>query len=466
MAAASLRGAALAAALLVGTCDARAPAAEPQSGPDARAGDATPRAEDGRVRVAVHTPRPGSVVRGHFDTTELAGIAEATARALEFDVVLVIDVSGSTKYPSGIDIDSDGELGAQDRTVLGEDVPNTDPDDSILAAEVMAAKTLLDELEPGRVRVGVVSFAGEVDPTTGLRRSANQADSWVEQPLSGDYAAVRATLERVLLRGSSGGTNMAAGLQLAITELAGLSGSQSERRDRARKIVLLLTDGLPSLPFGRGEVQDPGDIEAVIQKARLAKQGHIKVNAYGLGMRAIDNPIAAVEAAQTTGGLYTAVRRPGDIVTVLSGVSFADIDDVVAVNLTIGEMSEPEDISVLPDGSFRGYVPVRPGRNRIRVSALASDGTRGSTELEVDFRHQELTDAELIDERERVRQRNRELELMVERRRQQAFREAERERALTIEMEPPQAPEAPDRPAPAPSEPAEPGARAPSPTTP
>jgi hypothetical protein len=407
--------------------------------------DALPGREP-RVRVAVHTPRPGSVVRGRFDVTELAGVAEAAARAVEFDVILVLDVSDSTKYPSGIDVDGDGDLGEQDRDLLGTDIPNTDPDDSILSAEVMAGKSLLGTLEPSRVRVGVVSFSGEVDPSTGRRRSASQADAWVEQPLTHDYEAVRAALERVLLRGPSGGTDMAAGLQLALTELAGLSGAQSQPREGARRVILMLTDGQPSLPFGLANATDREDIEAVIQKARLAKQGHIKINVYGLGFGAINDPIAAVEAANGSGGLYTAVRRPGDIVTVLSGVSFADIDDVVAVNLTLGEMSEPEDISLLPDGTFRGFVPVRQGKNRIRVSALASDGTRGSTELEIDFRHQDLTDAELREERERIRERNKELELMVERRRQRAFREAERERALTIEVEqkPAEPPSPPD----------------------
>ncbi len=449
------RGSLRRAALLALLCAAGAARAEPGAQPARTGPDAVP-ATPTRVRIAVHTPRPGAVVRGHFDMTELAGVAEAASRAVEFDVVLVLDVSDSTKYPSGIDVDADGELGAQDRDLLGIDIPNTDPDDSILAAAVMASKALLDELESSRVRVGVVSFAGEVDPQSGRRRSANQTDSWVEQPLTHDYAGVRGSLERVLLRGPSGGTNMAAGLHTALVELAGLSGSQSQAREGARKVILMLTDGKPSLPFGLASVDDQEDIEAVIHKAELAKLGHVKINVYGLGLGAISDPIAAVQVAHTSGGLYTAVRRPGDIVTVLSGVSFADIDDVVAVNLTLGEMAEPEDISVLPDGRFRGFVPVRPGRNRIRVSALASDGTRGSTELEIDFQHQEMTEAELRDERERIRQRNRELELMVERKRQEAFREAERQRAVTIEVEStPGAAPAPE-PKQKPSEPQEP----------
>ena len=139
--------------------------------------------------------------------------------------------------------------------------------------------------------------------------------------------------------------------------------------------------------------------------------------------------------ASVTGGLYTPVRRPGDIVSLLTGVSFANVEDVVAVNLTLGEMAGPDDVLLQPDGSFHAFVPVRPGRNRIRVSALASDGSRGSVEFEIDFKHQDLTDMELQAELERVRRRNRELQLVMERKHQQEFRKQEQQRALTIEVE-------------------------------
>jgi hypothetical protein len=368
----------------------------------------------------------------------LAGIAtSAGARPSRFDVFLVLDVSGSTKYPSGIDVDGDGEIG-ETRAALLKALPqtiNTDPEDSVLAAEVMAARTLLEGLDPERVRVGILTFAGEIDPSTGRRRSRGQADAFLEQPLTNDYDRVRQALQAVLLRGSSGGTNMEAGVKLALTELAGLTNALSEARPGAKKVALLLTDGKPSLPFGLGNVEDAEDIEAVVAAARLARAGGILINVYGLGPRAIDYPVAATEVAKVSAGVYTPVRRPGDIVTVLSGVSFANIEDVVAVNLTLGEMAAPEDVLLHPDGSFQGFVPVRPGKNRIRVSALASDGSRGSTEFEIDFQHLDLTDAELQAELERVRKRNREIQILLERKRQDAFRQRERERALRIEVE-------------------------------
>ncbi|HWL64701.1 MAG TPA: vWA domain-containing protein, partial [Actinomycetota bacterium] len=244
-------------------------------------------------------------------------------------------------------------------------------------------------------------------------------------------------LQAVKLRGSNGGTDMQAGIKLAVSELAGLVGSTSEPRPAARKVMLLLTDGLPSLPFGQVNVQDPQDIEATVAAGNLAAEAGVLINVFGLGPAAggNDRPQAVTEIARLTSGRYVAVRRPGDVVTLLSGISFAAVEDVVAVNLTIGQESGRQDIVLMPDGSFRGFVPVAPGLNRIRVSALASDGTRGSTEFQITYRLQDLSDSELQAELERVRDRNRDIEVLTERRRQDAFRRSERERALTLEVE-------------------------------
>ena len=221
--------------------------------------------EGGGVRIIVETPKGGAVVRNRTDVAALAGVASAEgAGPAHFELMLVIDVSGSTRYPSGNDVDGDGVVGETQPGLLQAlpDTINTDPGDSVLAAEIQAAKSLLGGLDPDRVRVGVVSFAGEIDPSTGRRRSPDQVDALLEQALTNEYDRVRQALDAVLLRGSRGGTNMEAGIKLAVRELAGLSGAVSRPRARAKKAILLLTDGKPSLPFGRGNVEDPEDDEA------------------------------------------------------------------------------------------------------------------------------------------------------------------------------------------------------------
>ena len=69
------------------------------------------------------------------------------------------------------------------------------------------------------------------------------------------------------------------------------------------------------------------------------------------------------------------------------------------------------------------------------MSALASDGSRGTSEFSIIYKGHQGADARLTAEREEIRRRNRELRLAVERRRQGAFRREERTRMLEIEVE-------------------------------
>ena len=397
------------------------------------------REEPAQVQVVVREPGAGSTVRWRFDMVRLAGAAQTGASLASFDVILVVDVSASTQYPSGIDVDQDGELGVKGYEPLIPGMkaePNTDPGDSILAAELEAAARLLQILDTERVRVGVVSFSGFAHPVT-LLADPREPAAWVDQPLTSDFEAVRQALEAIRLRGPAGGTDMQAGIKAAVTELAGLEGAVSEPRQGAQRIILFLTDGRPSLPFGKVNVVDPGDVESAVQAAELAAQAGIRINVYGLGPDAIDldYPSAATRMSQVTRGVYVPVRTPGDVVAALPGVSFTNVEGVEAVNLTTGQFAERTDVELRPDGSFQAFVPVQPGLNRIRVRALASDGGRGSADLDITFLHQDLSDNELGQELDRVRARNRDIQLSVERRKQEALREEQAKRGLKIGVE-------------------------------
>lgn len=391
------------------------------------------------VRVVIESPRPGERVENKVDQAPLQGMAIAKGeQPSDFDVMLVMDVSKSTMAASGVDVDGDGEVGVDPELELlppGAYPPgtrNTDPEDSILHAEAMAARALVKGLDPRRVRVGLITFAGEVDATTGERRSPTQQDAWVEVPLTSDVAQVSNAIEAVLARGASGATDFAAGVRLGVRELAGLSGARSNPRPHAKKVMLFLTDGVPSLPIGKGDYTDEGDNEAAVGAAQLARSAGISINTYALGPSALSQPFAATEIARTTLGTYTPVMNPGDIVALLQGVSFANIEDVVLSNLTTGELST--DVRLNPDGSFNGYVPVRIGKNQIRVTALASDGSRGSATVEIEFGRSQLSQREMSLELERIRRMNKELLLLRERQRIDEFRNREK-KELEIEVE-------------------------------
>lgn len=391
------------------------------------------------VRVQIQSPAEGEIVRGRFDLAPFAGVASAGERPSDFDVMLVIDASASTRYPSGVDVDADGVLGRREPPLVRglPEVACSDPGDTVLAAEIAAARALIDELDPQRIRLGVIGFSGLADPTGEAAKPDSVKDALLHQPLTDDPALVRAALERIAESGPRGGTNMAHGVRLAVRELGGGEGALSQPRAGARKVMLFLTDGKPSLPFGSQELDDPEDIEAAAAAARLAAEAGIAINVYGLGAEANDYPVAPRELTRATGGIYQAVDLPGEIVAVFSGVSFANVDSVVAVNLTLGEVAEVYDIRLRPDGSFQGFVPVQPGRNRVRVSAFSTGGERGSAEFTIDFRHTELSVAEKEAELERVRQRTRAILIESERLKQEAYRQRERRRSLEIEADKP-----------------------------
>jgi len=148
------------------------------------------------------------------------------------------------------------------------------------------------------------------------------------------------------------------------------------------------------------------------------------INTYALGPNALTNPFAATEVARISRGTFLPVQNPGDIISFLQGVSFANIDDVAITNLTTREVSY--DVELKPDGSFSGFVPVTEGNNHLRITALASDGASSSLEFDLNFETSGLTSRELALELDRIRERNKQLMLLLERERIQRFRDQQR----------------------------------------
>ena len=327
------------------------------------------------VRLQVTSPLPGEVTRNRVTMAEVRGIARSgQEEENDFDVFILIDISHSTRYPSGLDIDEDGDTGFNPHQELiapgtyPDEVVCSDPEDTILAAEVRAAKLLLTVLDSKYTQVGVIVFSGAVDPETGERLSPEQRDALVKVPLTQDFARVDTALDEVLEDGPQGATNFAAAVQLSVVELAGIGRAYSEPRPGARKVALFLTDGVPTFPFGKATVSDPEDIEAALAAARLAKTAGVTVNTFALGQHALASPLAPSELARITRGRFIPVRNPGDIVSFLQGISFADIDDVVITNHTTGDVSY--DVELSPDGSSL--------RHRAGSSRPESHGSLGS----------------------------------------------------------------------------------------
>ncbi len=392
-------------------------------------------AAEERVQILIDSPAPGVRVESQVHQARISGNAVAEGdEPQNYDVMLAIDVSASTRAASGSDVDGDGAVGVNPLlellppTAYSSETLSSDPEDSILHAEVAAARALIERVDPRRVRVGVISFAGEVDPMTGKRKHLDQQDAWVDAPLTADLAQIHRTLDAILARGARGATNFAAGVRLGIRELSGLSGARSASRPEAKKVLLFLTDGAPTLPSGRGNQIDPGDSEAAVRAAQVAHRAGIIINTYALGPGALTYPEVVTEMARVSLGTYTPVQNPGDIIMLLQGVTFANVEDVVFTNVTTGDFST--DVRLNPDGSFQGYVPVQEGPNRVRVIALASDGSRGAVEFEFEFNRSELGGRDKLRELEDIQRQNKALELRRLELEIKAFREQQRKEII------------------------------------
>lgn len=315
-------------------------------------------------------PREGAVVTEPRVT--VTGQAEPQTRpTAAFDVVIVIDTSGSTNVPAAVGsaAGATGVFAGPFGLSLGGP--------TILHAEVTAARRFVDAADRATTRIGLVTFS----EGTGGPRPGN---AWVEQTLTQDYDAVRRALERVGQRQPYGGTDMVAGMRLAIRELRGLDGAQSAGRPDARKVVMFMTDGFPTLPYPSQTMIDPRNVGVALDAARLAARGSIVVHTFCLGKEALAAPVFCRDAARITGGRYHPVERPADIVQLLPATSIGQVDLVSVRNATTGQMARQLDVDA--SGRFSADVPLAPGANKLVAQVQGAAPEAGMATTVVHYR--------------------------------------------------------------------------------
>ena len=214
---------------------------------------------------------------------------------------------------------------------------------SILAAEIVASRRLLMQLNPETTRVGVITFADK---------------AWLSQPLTHNFAEVRRALDSIYKRGPLGGTNMVDPIRVATDELLGKG--ESEKYLDSIKALLFMTDGFPTSPADCTTATD-----LAINAAQLAGKAGINIHVFALGEEALSNPQAAVGIARESGGTYTAVTRPADVLAVVDKISAVGVDSIQVTNETIQQKALQSRLAV--DGFFASAVPVVEGLNRIQV---------------------------------------------------------------------------------------------------
>jgi sugar phosphate isomerase/epimerase len=312
------------------------------------------------VWAELAAPAEGELVREPYGLVEIRGSA-GTGLPGKHDVMIVIDLSESTWEASGTDVDGDRVTGRPSHArIPGESVELlTDPDDSIVAAQIGAARRFVSRLDPATTQIGIVAFAGSERTIA---------------PLGADRAQLLGALDGLGRRPLAGGTYLSGGLMQAVETLEGAAAGSAERR----RSIILLSDGLPNQP------ESPITAEkAALRAAQLAARAGIRIYAFALGPEVVRDPGVFRLLTETSGGELLLVEQPAEVLDYLPHLSLSRLDRVEVENLTA--KSSARAVRLFPDGSFDAWAPLVPGSNRLRISVVAQSGARTSLEREVRF---------------------------------------------------------------------------------
>ena len=326
------------------------------------------------LRLAVDSPRHGEQIATADGRVFVSGRALAPSDSIrgEFDVTIVIDLSASTRAASGADVDGDGKLGRGRLGPLSRifETGSTDAGDNVLAAEVAAARTLLGQLDPLTTQVGLLVFAGDGNP--------DSEDAQLLVPLTDDYDRIHENLDRILRHGPGGRTNMFAAAHLASVELTGAPAARSSTRPGARKVVLFMTDGQPTSPGSAAK----GGRMAVAAAERGGALG-VRFDTFAIGAEANRDPKVLRRMAEVSGGSFTAVRDPKDLIAAFREIRLADIDELTVRNTTTRSPATYTHLD--PDGWFSSVVDLAEGANWLEIRARSKSGHKAVVVMRVEL---------------------------------------------------------------------------------
>jgi Mg-chelatase subunit ChlD len=339
---------------------------------------------------------------------EVKGLAGA-ASGRAYDVVIVLDVSGSTQYASGADVNENGIVGVRKGPIRPWKVlpPNhysSDPGDTVLDAERVATHRLIERLDPNYTRVALVAFSDLARMRAPLGSSRDLLGRVLDD-LDGAFGA--------------GPTNLARATRVAtriLMEAAPRGGRATEKR------ILLLSDGEPTHPAPAKRAA----AEALVA-AREAQEAGIRLTTFALGADAPSGPDVFAEMAALTGGDHVRLSQPGDLVHLLPRVDLASVARVDVTNLSTGTAARAQ--RMRPDGRFDAFVKLEPGVNRLRFAAHGSAGGEARAEQTVVYDPSNTDPGSLSDVQRALQQRT--LELSLER----EMRAARQKRALELHGE-------------------------------
>jgi hypothetical protein len=302
--------------------------------------------------LEVHAPVSGSRVHSSVPWLEVRG-RTGTAELFESDVVIALDLSNTTLRSSGIDLDEDGVTG-KDRRGAGElrlgGSPRrwtTDRHDTIVLAEIEAARSVVAGLAPRRNRIGVVTYVGAAKTRVPV----------------GPAEAASAAIERLRPIEDWTGTNVAAALRRSQRMLERPSLVTHPRRDRA---ILLFSDGQPSVP------QSKFFAGAAAQRAAVdVAAAGTRIYVLAFGELEPKNLEFVDRLASVASGVLVHVTDPRGLLQDLPPVELAPLS-LAVTNRTLDLPARA--VHADRQGHFSGYVPLAEGENEIEIEAVLANG--------------------------------------------------------------------------------------------
>jgi hypothetical protein len=342
------------------------------------------------------------------------------------DLVVAIDVSDSVLLPSGWDVDGDGPGGRSDPAlaaayasdpVLSTRAREGDVDDSVLMAEIAAARALLDRLDLTRDRVALVAFSDTASVLAPLGSPRGKLDAALDA-LPGDLKRWG--------RGTNYGDAIAAAQAALGDDPEALARGADGALPGRRRAILFLSDGEPTLPVGRDMPR-----QHALWSAGAAAAAGIRIHAFALGEEARPGLDVFAELAARSGGRFERLERAGDAIARLPATDLVGLASLRIVNATTGRPARA--LRRFPDGHFDAFVELAPGANRLRVEAEASDGARAAAEREVVRAAGSPAPAAAESMLEELRRRTREVEVRAEMERTRRVQKLD----LELRVEPP-----------------------------
>jgi len=252
------------------------------------------------------------------------------------DIAFAIETSAYTADASGVDIDGNGNVG-KPRDIFWDSpyMGSTDPADSLLSAQVIAANSLAYALEFSDARFSVVAYSAgslrSVSPLTNdrdrarpststieierhtaygysgrveLPHSRRPTDAVIETEITSNSARVRIALANVFDMKSAGGAKFSSAMHLAVHSLE----TDSDADESRRKVALMTSVGpTPRIFDANGTINK---LDPVMKTAaQIAIDSGVAFNTFGLAEAASEAPPTMLSRiAGATGGSYHAVE--------------------------------------------------------------------------------------------------------------------------------------------------------------